>query len=225
MRYPILLFDADNTLFDFDRAQSHALQLALTELNGYFEPHFLTTYAEVNHGFWQAFERGEISQSELKRQRFPAVIKQLGLSIDPVETNALYLKRLSESYFLLDGACELVERLAASHRLGLITNGLKDVQRPRFSASPITKHFEAIVISDELGIAKPDPGIFEALLELLGNPSKTDLLMIGDSLSSDIQGGINFGINTCWFNPNGKARGSMSPTHEISSLDQLDNIV
>lgn len=229
MRYSVLLFDADNTLFDFDRAQSHALECTFIELNGEFQPEFLTTYAEVNREFWKAFERGEITQAELKHQRFPAVIKELGLKIDPVETNSLYLKRLSESHFLLEGVPQIVERLGESHRLALITNGLKDVQRPRFAASPITKHFEAIVISDELGIAKPEPGIFDAIFEMLGHPPKSETLIIGDSLSSDIQGGINYGIDTCWFNPGEKPgrkpAGQPSPTHQISALDQLVDII
>lgn len=226
VRYPYLLFDADNTLFDFDRAQAEALKKAMLELHGHFEPDYLELYDEVNQRFWQAFERGEIDQTTVKEKRFEAFAEALGASFDPHDMNSLYLQGLLQGSHLLDGALELIQKLAVNHNLAIITNGLKELQRPRFTASPIIQYFEGIVVSDELGIAKPHPGIFDAAFKLLGHPAKEHVLMIGDSLSSDMQGGVNYGIDTCWFNPAGKANKPGLPiTHEVKDFSGLGKIL
>lgn len=226
MRYPYLLFDADNTLYDFDKTQSNALEKAMLELHGSFEARHLVIYDRVNQAFWQAFERGEIDQTTLKEKRFIAYFEALELKLDATLMNKLYLKHLSQGHFLLAGAQELIEQLAQKHNLLIVTNGLKEVQRPRFNASSIVKYFEGIIVSDELGIAKPHTGIFDAAFEQLGKPKKEDVLMIGDSLSSDIQGGIHYGIDTCWFNPNAKTnKKGLRLTYEIQELNELLTIV
>ena len=225
MRYPILFFDADNTLFDFDAAQSIAFEQAMRQVTGDFEPQFLSVYERINKQYWQAFERGEVTQTQLKEQRFQSLFEEVEATGDPGEMNSVYMLKLSQCTLLLDGALELIEQLAGHHRMLLITNGLKNVQRPRFSASPITQHFEDIVISDELGIAKPHAGIFDESFARMGNPPKSDVLIIGDSLSSDMQGGIDYGIDTCWFNPHGKTNTSLPVTHVIQTLDDLHDIV
>jgi len=153
MRYPYLLFDADNTLYDFDKSQSNALKKTMLELHGSFDEHHERSYELVNTALWQAFEKGEMSQSELKAQRFQRYLEALELDLDAELMNARYLTYLSEGHFLLDGAAELIEALAVNHRLLIVTNGLKEVQRPRFSASSIIKYFDGIVVSDELGVA------------------------------------------------------------------------
>jgi len=165
-------------------------------------------------------------QSELKAQRFQRYLDALELDLDAELMNARYLTYLSEGHFLLDGAAELIEALAVNHRLLIVTNGLKEVQRPRFSASSIIKYFDGIVVSDELGVAKPNPEIFDAAFELLGKPDKKEVLMIGDSLASDIQGGINYAIDTCWFNPSKKEnKKPLEPSFEIQQLNELLAIV
>ncbi len=178
MRYPYLLFDADHTLYDFDRAQDHALERTLLDL----QPEHAEVYDEVNRRLWLTFERGEIAQQEIKLRRFEHFVERLGLPLDPGELNARYLQRLSEGQFLLDGALELVAELAGKRTLLIVTNGLREVQRPRFTASPIAEYLAGIVVSDEIGIAKPNPGIFDVALEALGGPAKEGVLMIGDSL-------------------------------------------
>ena len=222
MRYPYLLFDADHTLYDFDRAQDHALERTLLDLHGDFEPEHAEVYDEVNRRLWLTFERGEIAQQEIKLRRFEHFVERLGLPLDPGELNARYLQRLSEGQFLLDGALELVAELAGKRTLLIVTNGLREVQRPRFTASPIAEYLAGIVVSDEIGIAKPNPGIFDVALEALGGPAKEGVLMIGDSLSSDMRGGIDYGIDTCWFNPEGKENGLRLPiTYEVRDYDAL----
>jgi 2-haloacid dehalogenase len=134
----------------------------------------------------------------------------------------MYLENLSRRTDLIAGAQKTVERLTKDSRALLITNGIAAVQRPRFSASPLLKYLSGFVISEEVGAAKPAPEIFEAAFATMGRPDRNDVLMIGDSLTSDIKGGNDFGIDTCWFNPAGMPPDpEIEPTYEITSLREL----
>ena len=137
-----------------------------------------------------------------------------------------YLEHLSRGTDLIDGAEAVLERLSARAGMVLVTNGLQDVQRSRFARSTIGGYFRDLVISEEVGAAKPDGRIFDAAFRALGNPRKEEVLMIGDSLSSDIRGGADYGIDTCWFNPEGKPReGEIEIRYEIRRLSELPPIV
>ena len=127
---------------------------------------------------------------------------------------------------LLAGAEDVVRELSSRFRLLLATNGIAVVQRPRFARSSIRKYFEDVVISDEIGVAKPQTGFMEEAFTRMGEPQKSEVLMIGDSLSSDIAGGVNFGIETCWFNPNAlPLDGFPKPTFVIEDLTEIFDIV
>ena len=222
MRYTWLLFDADNTLFDFDLSEKEALKDLCDFLSLEFSEAILQAYQRINKAVWQAFEEGAFPQAEIGTRRFAGFLADIGSAENPETVSKLYRQKLSEKHFLYDASLELVKTLSQTHKLLIITNGLKDVQRPRFNRSPIKSYFEAIVISDELGAAKPKPEIFDAAFEKMKQPDKSDVLIIGDSLSSDMQGGYRYGIDTCWFNPNVKANSLGIPiTHEITRLEQL----
>lgn len=225
MKYQVVLFDADGTLFDFSRAEAYALEEAFRELGLGYRADYLNDYSIINHEAWRSFERGEITSEELRILRFSRFCDKLGIQADPENLSRAYLSWLARAEFLLEGAKELVEALAGKIRLAIVTNGLKDVQRGRFGRSPIHKHFDEIVISEEVGMQKPDPAIFEHTLRSLGHADKSSVLMVGDSLTSDIQGGLNFGIDTCWYNP-GHADVPKSPTprYVVDALDQLLSI-
>jgi 2-haloacid dehalogenase len=136
--------------------------------------------------------------------------------------SARYLQNLAEASDLMVGAENIIRALKARYRLALITNGLKDVQRPRLARSAIAGYFEVVAISEEIGAAKPDPRYFDAVFALMGQPGREACLVIGDSLTSDIQGGLNYGLDTCWFNPVGKAGSPPLPvTYEIKQLEEL----
>lgn len=136
------------------------------------------------------------------------------------------MKHLGNGSFLYDNSVDLVETLSKNHKLSIITNGLKAVQENRIRKSIISHHFEDIVISEEISISKPNPEIFEHALKNINHIDKSTVLMIGDSLTSDIQGGINFGIDTCWYNPNRLVNNSgIKPTYEISNFDELKVLV
>lgn len=227
MRYPWILFDADDTLFDFHRSARHALALTLAHFKITPQADHLQTYEYINKAAWAEFERQEINALELRKVRFERFLDAIGEWRDPLEMNGHYLAELSRTEFLLEGARELVEEcLVKKFRLGLITNGLKEVQRPRITKARMETYFDVIVVSDEIGVAKPHSGFFEHAFVEMGQPEKAEVLVVGDSLSSDIQGGNNFGVDTCWYNP--KKAGNSSghaPVYEISHLNDLKKII
>ena len=225
MKYSFLIFDADGTLFDFDRAEAYALKETLVHFRmpSYDEEHHLSLYKEINHEVWSEFERGEIAAEKLKADRFRRMFARLGTdTIDPDACSRFYLQVLSTCTFLIDGAVELIDSLDGSMTLCLLTNGLSSVQHPRFKASPVGSRFPHIVVSEDVGVAKPNPEIFQIAFDKAGWKDKKSALMIGDSLQSDIKGGINFSIDTCWLNPK-KLKNStdIAPTFEIHALGEL----
>ena len=204
MDYHWILFDADGTLFDFSRAETAALTAAFAEEDLSFEDRHLELYRQVNASIWQELERGEIEREELKVRRFERLFEAAELEIDAQAFGARYLKCLAARSDLIAGAEEILRRLRGKVRMILLTNGLKDVQRPRLAGSPIEGYFEDVVISEEVGAVKPDPEIFDVAFSRMGQPNKNKVLIVGDSLTSDIRGGSDYGIDTCWYNPAGE---------------------
>ena len=201
--YRGLLLDADGTLFDYERAESLALEETLTPMVPASErPQAAAVYRSINAGWWRRFEQGSVTAAELKVGRFADLIAELRLSFDPVKISARYLDRLSTKALLLPHARESIAAVSGFARLCLVTNGLSQVQRGRLAASGMAGHFSAVVISEELGIAKPDPRFFHAASEAL-EIGCTDLLCIGDSPAADIAGARAAGIDACWFAPEG----------------------
>lgn len=227
MKYEVILFDADETLFDFKKSEKYAFEQAILEFNiDYREDYHLKIYSDINTGIWKEFECGLITQEKLKVERFRRLSHELNIKFDEIAFSKSYLKHLSHSSFLYDESTELIEKLSKNYKLSIITNGLSDVQSNRIRKSSIAKYFDDIVISEEVNISKPNPKIFEIALNNINYNDKNKVLMVGDSLTSDIQGGINFGIDTCWYNPNKvENRTDFKPTYEISSLAQLSEIL
>lgn len=220
--YQWLLFDADGTLFDYDRAEASALEGAFQDFNLPFAPASASAYQTINHQIWIDFENGQITAEALRVQRFERLFEALQIQADAEAFSANYLHHLAQASDLIPGAESTLRTLHGRYHLGLITNGLKDVQRSRLARSVIQSYFEEVAISEELGAAKPDPRFFERVFANIGNPSKDTVLVIGDSLSSDIQGGINYGLDTCWFNPGGKpAPAGIAANYEIRQITQL----
>jgi 2-haloacid dehalogenase len=225
MTYTWLLFDADGTLFDYDQAEAYAFRAALTGLGQPFEPHYLTEYRRINHALWLELEQGQIDQATLRVRRFEQLTAALNLKADPRHFSDLYIANLARGAFLMADAEQTIKTLVSKCRLAIITNGLADVQRARFSRSTIYPYIKEIIISEEVGVAKPDPAIFEIALARMGGPARREVLMIGDSLSSDIQGGLNYDLDTCWFNPSGQPNGQVKYTFQIQRLAQLPELL
>ncbi|MEE8138653.1 MAG: YjjG family noncanonical pyrimidine nucleotidase [Thermoanaerobaculia bacterium] len=226
MLYQWILFDADGTLFDYDRAEAEAL--AETWRQAGLEPaaEVFAAYRRINGNLWREFERGEISQQHLRATRFSRLLHELELDADPAAVSAAYLRNLSRCSQLLDGAAELLAFLHGRLGLVLLTNGIPDVQRPRIEGSGIAQLFAAVVISGEVGAAKPSREIFDEAFRRMGDPAREEVLIVGDSLSSDIRGGAGYGIDTCWFNPQQRPREEgCEISYEIQRLDELPPIL
>lgn len=224
--YQWLLFDADGTLFDFAQAESQALSTTLASFGLQIQPHHFQIYHAINRRVWQAFERGEITAATLRQQRSADFIAAIGLDVSVQQFTQTYLHRLGQQTMLLDGAEQVIQALSPAYALMLITNGLKEVQRARWAASSLRPYFSDIVISDEVGVAKPDPRIFDVAFTQMDNPPRSQVLMIGDSLSSDILGGVQYGLDTCWLNRQEKPAPDHLPIrYEIHQLRELLEIL
>ncbi|MBA1335589.1 MAG: Pyrimidine 5'-nucleotidase YjjG [Firmicutes bacterium] len=227
MSYKLILFDADGTLFDYDRAESLALQ-NIFSYNGieYDEKYHLDLYRKINSQIWEEFEKNLITAEELKGERFRRMFDVLGIEREFGQFSQGYLDYLSEGAFLIDGAEEIVSKLAGRYNMAIITNGIKSVQLQRFKKSALIKYINNIIISEEVGYPKPHRQIFDYAFAALSHADKKTALIVGDSLSSDIMGGYMYGIDTCWFNPSKIENDSgVQPTYEISQLNQLEKIL
>lgn len=182
-------------------------------------------YIEISSVLWRELEQGLITTTELGVERFRRLFLQRELALDAQLFSDAYLENLGKESHLIEGAEELCTQLAGG-RLVIITNGFTAVQRSRITNSPLCKRFEHIITSEEAGYQKPDVGIFDYVFSKLHITDKSRVLIVGDSLTSDIQGGNNYGIDTCWFNPNRKENNlDIKPTYEINELMELVEIV
>lgn len=221
-RYTWLLFDADGTLFDFQHAEAIALASTPRQMGIVVPSSFAETYHQINASLWEKFEAGELRAHDVRTQRFQQLFEALGIPEDSAPFSEAFLKNLINASSFLAGAEALLAYLKQGYRLALLTNGFADVQHARIARLGVERLFDPIIISEEVGVAKPDPAIFDLALEKMANPAKPTVLMIGDSLSSDIRGGLNAGIDTCWLNLDSIRNDSdIKPTHEIHSLSEL----
>jgi 2-haloacid dehalogenase len=204
-RYRAIFFDADDTLFDYPKAERAAVRACLRAFDIPVRlPAFIDSYRRHNKDMWQAFERGETDQATLRVERFRRVAAEFGIEgLDVERLGRFYLEALAGQPHLYPGALAAIRALAKSYPLALITNGIALVQNRRFGTSPITKYFKAVVISEEVGVAKPDPRIFAPALAAVG-VAASDVLYVGDSVTSDMAAARNAGMDFCWLNPDGK---------------------
>jgi YjjG family noncanonical pyrimidine nucleotidase len=220
--YPWLWFDADGTLFNFEKAEVIALRNAFLSVQTPYEDRFLEVFQGINRQVWQALERREITPAMLSLRRFELLVDALNLTCSPGGLSTAFLEQLAQQVELIDGAYDVLSSLHTSCRIAIVTNGLQVVQRSRLGRSPVQQFVSELIISEEVGSPKPEPGFFAAAFDRMGNPATSDVLLIGDSLTSDIQGGINYGLDTCWFNPKGEVRPTALPiTYEIVHLREL----
>ncbi len=221
--YKLILLDADRTIFDFDKAEVYSVKQAFSSYNisGDLEK-MVNRYKVINMKLWKLYEIGEMDKKKIPAERFRQLFKEYELNIDPVEFGQEYLRNLSNSGFIIDGALELCQYLYSKYKVVILTNGIKYVQDSRLEHSSLKAFIHDMVVSDEVGTPKPNPEIFEFTLNKVGQYAKEDILMIGDSLTSDIQGGINFHIDTCWYNSDKTPSiVGINPTYTITKLEEL----
>ncbi|MCI8302669.1 MAG: noncanonical pyrimidine nucleotidase, YjjG family [Oscillospiraceae bacterium] len=226
MKYPYLLFDADNTLFDFDAAEKNAHRQVCGKHRLAFTEEGYALYRRCNAQLWQDFDRGLCSKEFLLTERFRRYLSLSGETGDPEAMNRDHLRALGESAVLLPGAEALCRRLAAGHELYLVTNAVESVQRARFERSAIRPYFRDVFISEAIGCGKPSPAYFAYVLRAVPGLTAENGLVIGDSLTSDIQGANNAGLACCWFNPKGLPRpDGLRIDYEVRTLEEIADLV
>ena len=221
-----VLFDLDDTLLDFHRAEAEAIRYTLKEFGIDPTDETIALYSKINRSCWAKLETGEYTREEVLHRRFDMLFAALGVTGDAHETQKLYEYRLSFGAYYLDGAEELLDELHGKYRLYLATNGIVNVQSRRIKDSGIGKYFDGIFVSERIGYNKPDKRFFERAFSEIPDFVLDETVIIGDTLPSDILGGINAGIRTIYFNPRGlKNDTGITPTYEIGTLAETKELL
>lgn len=224
--YDYVLFDADNTLFDFDEAERQALARTLEHWGFPVTEETRSCYLAVNRALWSAYDRGEVSKEFLVVERFAALQREFGGNRDPAEVNDYYLVRLAEGGMLLPGAEALCRALAPHCTLAIVTNGVSSAQRGRFSRSAIKDVIPYLFISGDMACQKPQKIFFDKVLDRMGISNPARCVVVGDSLAADIQGAVNAGLDSIWYAPGGQAApAAPRPTHIARGFDEVKRLV
>lgn len=217
-----VLFDLDDTILDFKKAERTALCKTLRKLGVEPTDYIIKQYSKYNLSQWKRLERGEITRSQVKVNRYRLLFDELGLDFSPQEATAIYENNLCVGHYFIDGAPEVLEELYQDYDLYLVSNGTKRVQDGRLASAGIVGYFKDIFISETIGYNKPSKEFFDSCFSNIPGFRKEKTVIIGDSLTSDILGGKNAGIKTVWFNPNHQEKDSgIRPDYEIDSLAQI----
>lgn len=226
MRYDTVLFDADMTLWDFEASERCALGEVTRWLGVTPNPEMERYYHEVNDALWHRFNLKQVTREELTSRRFAAYLDFLGISGDPLEVNHRYEQALANYSIMLPGAEEMCRTLARYCTLYIITNGLHTAQTGRFSKSPIRPYIKQMFISQDMGCQKPEKIYFDKVFAAIGPVDKARTVIVGDSLTSDIQGGLNAGLDTIWYNPGRQPADPAIPaTWEADTMDRVVEII
>lgn len=226
--YTTLFFDIDNTLLDFDASEREGLKKVFDQYGINYSTENIQIYQEINHQLWRDFEEGKISRDDLLEQRFGLFFKAIDLEgKDSSEAEKSYRGYLAQGHEAIKGAMTLLSTLQQmDKRLVVVTNGVSKTQYKRLDDAKMTRFFETIIVSEDTGYQKPMPEFFDYVFERIPNLDLESSLIIGDSLTSDIQGGINVGMDTCWFNLRGEISESViKPKYTITKLSELLEIV
>lgn len=218
--YQLYLMDADGTLLDFDAAERQALKTTLARLGIPNNSQTLACYRRINDGLWQKLSEGKITRQALFDRRFSLFADQMGIQLNSPAVNKLFLNNLGQQAQLIPGALETVRALSARAVVAVITNGATLAQKERFRLSGLAPYISYYVISEEVGMEKPSPAIFEHALMLCGHQDKSTALMVGDEPRSDIAGARATGIASCLFDPRGIHPKGTADYH-IRALEEL----
>ena len=217
-----LLFDLDDTILDFRTAERTSIRRTFEAFSIPADEAVLRRYSEINVGCWQRLERGTMTREEVLVGRFELLFRELGIAASARAVQDHYEALLESGHYFVPGAPELLEELYPRYELYLISNGNLRTQEGRLKSAGISPFFKGIFISEVIGVNKPAKAFFDACFTAIPDFRREDALIVGDSLSSDILGGINAGVRTCWFNPDGiPLSGSVRPDYEIHALGEL----
>ena len=216
-----VLLDLDDTIFDFHMAEAVAVRDTLVNFGVSVTDAIIARYSEINDAQWKRLEKGEMMRDEVKRRRFEILFEELGIPCDAERVRTYYEKRLAVGHYFLAGAEQMLSDLAP-YDLYLVSNGTTAVQKGRLASAGIAPLFKRIFLSEAIGYVKPQKEFFDACFAEIPDFDPAQAIILGDSLTSDILGGINAGVRTCWFNPKGNpCRADIIPDFEIRSLDEF----
>lgn len=221
----IVLWDVDGTLMDFKRSEREALKKALSELGYTPTEDEILLYSKINDSCWKRYEKGQMSYDEVFTARFREFFAELGLCADIEGVNAVYRAGLGEIYFLREGALQLCRGLKGRVRQYIVTNGFAETQIKKVTNSGLINAVDGMFVSGLIGCPKPEKLFFDRCFEKIGNVDRDKTIIIGDSLTSDMQGGINAGIHTCWYNPDGEKNTGVKTDFEITDLSMVPDII
>ncbi len=226
MKFQTLLLDLDDTILDFGAAEHAAISKTFRDLGLEPAEALLRRYSQINMAQWEAFERGEIGRDRVLTRRFELLFEELGLDFDAQSTEDTYRGYLGVGHYFVEGAEAFLEAVSSKLDLYIASNGVAATQYSRLESAQIGRHFKDIFISETTGHHKPEREYYDYCFARIPNFDPEKTLMVGDSLTSDILGGKNAGIPTCWFNPKGKpGREDIRPDYEVHSLKELEALL
>ena len=224
--FEFLFLDLDDTILDFQKAEALALSKTLRAFGLEPTDKVLKRYNLINKAHWEALERKELTREQVLVGRFQVLFSEMGIAAEPVAIARAYEDNLSVGHWFLPGAEEAVEALSKKYKLYLASNGTAKVQAGRLKSANISRFFEEVFVSQELGANKPSVEYFEKCFARIPGFDKRKAIIVGDSLTSDILGGQNAGIATCWVNPHHKeGRAGIRVDYEIEALSQLEELL
>ena len=225
--YRNILLDVDGTLLDFGASERQGIRQVLTFYGFQPKEEYLARYKEINKEAWAAFERGEVTKEKLVNQRFEVFFGQLGKTVNGEEAEGLYRTCLDSSAILIDGAVDLCRYLKEKgYGLYVVTNGTSTTQYKRLALSGLDSFMDGIFVSEDAGSQKPQKEYFDYCFKRIPDADPETMILLGDSLTSDIRGGLTAGVDTCWYNPDRAAgREDIQPVYEIENLGQFRMIV
>ncbi|MDD3796912.1 MAG: YjjG family noncanonical pyrimidine nucleotidase [Lachnospiraceae bacterium] len=223
-----IFFDLDDTILDFHKAEHIAVKKTLEELGIAATQELLDRYSVLNEQQWKLLELGSLTREEVKVRRYTLLFQEISSDASPEKAALTYEEFLSHGHYFIEGAEEMLRHLSKNYRLYLASNGFAYVQRGRLKSAGIEKYFDNIFISEEIGANKPGKDFFDYCFRQIPEFKKEESLIVGDSLTSDIKGGINAGITTVWFRkkqaPAAKAP-EIRPDFTIHHLSELNEVL
>lgn len=228
MKYDILLWDVDDTLLDFGYSERYAIKHCFELIGREISAEWISRYAEINDNYWKRLEKGEVTKAEVLRGRFADLFSEMGIEVAEEELREFqlnYQKALGSVYYYRDSSYELCKKLKGHCRQYLVTNGVESTQRNKLKLSGLDALMDDIFISEVIGFVKPRKEFFDACFAQIPDVDKERVLLIGDSLSSDIKGAKNAGIASCWYNPKGKTAEGIVPDYVIENLWEVEQII
>ena len=224
--FEFLLLDLDDTILDFQKSEEYGIRKTLSDAGIEPTEQICLRYSQINKEHWKRLELGEITRERLLISRFEELYRELGTEADPARSAVEYMDNMASVHFFLPGAEEAVHALSKKYRTFIVSNGTASAQERRLTSANLYPYFEKVFISQLIGVNKPAKEFFDRCFTQIPGFDPKKALIVGDSLSSDIQGGINAGIATCWVNPNHKPpKVNIPADYEIERLSQLEDLL